>query len=169
MKCRQAAFGEQNKSMFFLVAGAFGSGGFGGVVAVVLRTGTVVAPRIADMVNLRMIFGIRLAHFLGTLLYRLLHALPLLLRDFETFDVVRVPDFAIGNNRFHRSSTMRLERSVGAAYNAFFGVEGAVLCARTTTFSECDDQHDDSFLSARIACTTAAMSVSHRFSPICST
>ena len=89
-------------------------------MTVVLWTGTVVAPRIADMVNLRMIFGIRLAHFLGTLLYRLLHALPLLLRDFETFDVVRVPDFAIGNNRFHRSSTMRLEWSVDAAYNAFF-------------------------------------------------
>ena len=155
--------------MFFLVTGAFGCGGFGGVVTVVLWTGTVVAPRIADMVNLCMIFRIWLAHFLGTLLYRLLHRLPLLLRDFQAFDVVRVPDFAIGNDRFHRSSTMRFEWSVDAAYNAFFGVEGAVLCARTTTFSECDDQHDDSFLSARIACTTAVMSVSHRFSPICST
>ena len=123
----------------FLVAGFAGCCGFLGVVAVVLWTGTVVAPRIADMVNLCMIFRIWLAHFLGSATDGLLHRLPLLLRDFQAFDVVRVPDFAIGNDRFHSRTTMGLKRAVDATHNAVVGVEGAVLATRTTTFSQCDN------------------------------
>ena len=106
---------------------------------VVVRAVAVVAPRIADMVNLRMICGIRLAYLLGTAADGLLHLLPLLIRYFETLDIVRIPYFAIHNDRFHRGSAMRFEWSVDTAHDSFFGVEGAVLAARTTTFLQCDD------------------------------
>ena len=91
------------------------------------------------MVNLRMICGIRLANFLGSFLHAALHGLSLLIRYFETLDIVRIPYFAIHNDRFHRGSAMRFEWSVDTAHDSFFGVEGAVLAARTTTFLQCDD------------------------------
>ena len=106
---------------------------------VVLWAVAVVAPRITDMVNLRMILRIRFAYSLGTLADGLLHGLPLLIGDFEMLDLVGIEDFAIHNDRLHSSSTMGLERSVDALHNAIFGVEGAVLAARTTTFLLCDN------------------------------
>ena len=108
-------------------------------MAVVLWTGTVVAPRVADRMNLLVVLRIGLAHFLGSAADGLLHGLPLIFRDFHFFDLVGIEDFAVGNDRLHGGSTMGLKRAVDAAHNAVVGVEGAVLAARTTTFSQCDN------------------------------
>ena len=91
------------------------------------------------MVDLGVVFRIWFAYLLGTAADGLLHLLPLLIRYFKTLDIVRIPYFAIHNDRFHRGSAMRFEWSVDTAHDSFFGVEGAVLAARTTTFLQCDD------------------------------
>ena len=108
-------------------------------MAVVLWALSVVAPRVADRMNLLVVLRIGLAHFLGSFLHAALHGFPLIFRDFHFFNLVRIEDFAVGNDRLHGGSTMGLKRAVDAAHNAVVGVEGAVLAARTTTFSQCDN------------------------------
>lgn len=109
------------------------------VVAVVLWAVAVVAPRVADRMNLLVVLRIGLAHFLGSFLHAALHSFPLIFRDFHFFNLVRIEDVAIHNDRLHSRSTMGLERPIDTTDNAFFGVEGAVLAARTTTFLQCDN------------------------------
>ena len=106
---------------------------------VVVRAVAVVAPRIADMMNLRMILRIWFAHSFGSFFNGALHDLPLLVGDFEMLDLVGIEDVAIHNDRLHSRSTMGLKLPVDALHNAIFGVEGAVLAARTTTFLQCDN------------------------------
>lgn len=64
-----------------------------------------------------MIGRILFADFLGSFVNSVLHVFPLLFRDFEFLNLVRIPDIAIDYNGFHRSATVCFEWSIDTANN----------------------------------------------------
>ena len=87
--------------------------GFGGVPAVVFlcRRGAInyVFPVVTYGMDFLVIFRPRFAFFLGAFMDSCLHRFPLLFRDLEFLDVVRIPYIAIDDDILHGGSAMRFE------------------------------------------------------------